>query len=95
MALISTSLSGRAVMVFRPDAVQITPLNDTTAQFSGHVVELRHRPQQTTVRGRVAELVIEAVIDAMSVPALGTAVSLAIDARRVSVFTDSDSEQRV
>ena len=90
MPLISTALSGRATMVFRPDAIRVMPLADIAAQCSGHVVELRYRPQQTTVRVQVAELVVEVAVDAMSAPALGTAVGLAIDARRVSVFPDSE-----
>ncbi len=93
MSLISNSPSGNVIMVFRPDAVQVTPVSSDTAQCTGDVVEIRHRPQQTTVRVRVATrlgtLMIEAAIDAMSAPAIGTVVGLSVDARRVSVFADS------
>lgn len=92
LPLTSTVPSGRAVMVFRPDAVLITPASAETAHCTGEVVEIRYLPQQTTVRVRVqARLgtnIIEAAIDAVSIPTIGTVVGLSVDARRVSVFAD-------
>lgn len=93
MPLSDNSPSGGVIMVFRPDAVQLMPERTDTAQCTGDVVEIRHRPQQTTVRVRVesklATVMIEAAIDAMSAPAIGTVVGLSIDARRVSLFSCS------
>lgn len=93
MPLISNTPSGRAVMVFRPDAVQVMSEGADAAQCAGEVVDIHFRPQQTTVLVRVetrlGTMMVEAAINAMAAPAIGTVVGLSVDARRVSVFTDS------
>lgn len=82
--------SGDAVMVFRPDAIQLLPVEAPTVQFTGVVVDIRYRPQQTTVVLRVGGLTesttIEAAITSMTSLAIGTIVGLRIDEQRVTVF---------
>ena len=91
--LVSNSPSGTAVMVFRPDAVQVTSECADAVQCVGEIVDIHFRPQQTTARVRVetrlGTITVEAAIDSMSAPAIGTVVGLSVDARRVSVFTES------
>ncbi|MGI8548051.1 MAG: hypothetical protein ACR2M1_12080 [Gemmatimonadaceae bacterium] len=58
----------------------------THVRPSGQVIELRHRPHQTTARVKVEDLVIEAAVDVMDAPAVGTTVGLVVDPRRASMF---------
>ena len=84
--------SGDAVMVFRPDAVQLMEATTSGVQFTGVVVETRYRPQQTTVLLRVesqtAAITIEAAIGPIAPLAIGAVVGMRIDERRVSVFSN-------
>ncbi|MEO6211314.1 MAG: ABC transporter ATP-binding protein [Gemmatimonadaceae bacterium] len=91
MRLTSDMPSGNGVMVFRADAVQLIPESASAVQCTGVVVELHHRPQQTTLRVRVESArgttLIEAAIDSMQALAIGSVVGLSVDPRRVSVFS--------
>lgn len=81
---------GDAIMAFRPDAIQLLAATAPTAQCTGVVVELRYRPQQTTVLIRIesqaAPITIEAAIVTMPSLTVGMVVGLRLDMDRVSVF---------